>query len=95
MATVQYTAKVKESRLLELPEESQELELQPGQEVQVIFNSSKNDTTLDPPPNDEMLAALAEIAQLNKGLPFSDGSNTQCLLSEARAGAMYGYEPAE
>lgn len=37
-----------------------------------------------------MLAALAKIAELNNGRPFSDGSNTQGLLREARLGAMYG-----
>jgi len=38
MATVQYTARVKESRILELPEEAQELGLRPGDEIQVFLN---------------------------------------------------------
>lgn len=40
MATVHYTAKVKDSRLLELPEEAQELQLQPGDEVHVFLESN-------------------------------------------------------
>lgn len=95
MATIHYTAKVKDKRLLELPEEAQELGLQPGEEVEVIFNRNATQQTPPFPPNEGMLAALAEIAELNKGRPFSDGSNTQRLLREARAGAMYGYDPTE
>ncbi|HZO90248.1 MAG TPA: hypothetical protein VFB38_18115 [Chthonomonadaceae bacterium] len=47
------------------------------------------------PPNEKMLAALAKIAELNEGRPFTDDSTTQRLLREARAGAMYGYDPTE
>ncbi len=38
MTTVYYTAKARDSRTLELPEEAAELELQPGEEVQVSVN---------------------------------------------------------
>jgi hypothetical protein len=95
LTTVQYTAKVKESRLLELPVDAQELGLKPGEEVEVIFNRNGTEETQTSTPNEGMLAALAEIAEINKGRPFSDGSNTQRLLREGRAGAMYGYDPTE
>ncbi len=36
-------------------------------------------------PNEGMLAAIAKIAELNEGRPFSDDSNTQRLLKEAHA----------
>lgn len=38
---------------------------------------------------------LRRIAELRQGMPMTDGSDTQRLLREARAGAMYGYEPTE
>lgn len=38
MATVHYTAKAKDSRTLELPEEAEALGLQPGDEVHVFVN---------------------------------------------------------
>lgn len=95
MATVHYTAKVKDSRLLELPEEAQALGLRPGEEIGVSVDHNRNDSIVTFLPNKKMLAALAEIAELNKGCSFSDGSTTQDLLSEARAGAMYGYDPTE
>ncbi|HZT41065.1 MAG TPA: hypothetical protein VFA07_02690 [Chthonomonadaceae bacterium] len=95
MATVHYTAKVKDSRLLELPEEAQELGLKPGEEVTVTVEHNGIQAAGTNPPNEKMLAALAEIAELNKGRPFSDDSDTQRLLREARAGAMYDRDPTE
>lgn len=38
MVTVHYTAKVKDSRTMELPEETQALGLHPGDEVQIIVS---------------------------------------------------------
>ena len=95
MATIQFTAKVKGNRLLELPMEAQELGLKPGEEVDITFDRNGTEEVRTIRPNTGMLAALAEIAELNKGLPHSDGSDTQRLLREARSGAMYGYDPAE
>lgn len=95
MATVHYTAKVKDSRLLELPEEAQELGLKPGEEVTVSVDRNDIQVARTGPPNEKMLAALAEISELNKGRPFSDDSNSQRLLKEARAGAMYDRDPLE
>jgi hypothetical protein len=50
MAIVHYTARVKESRLLELPEEAQELGLKPGEiaELQkdMPYSSGENSITL-------------------------------------------------
>ena len=95
MTTVHYTAKVKDSRLLELPEEAQELGLKPGEEVRVSVDRNGIEPNTTFPPNAKMLAALAEISELNTGLPFSDDSSTQRLLREARAGAMFGDDPTE
>jgi len=95
MATGHYTAKVKDSRLLELPEEAQELGLKPGEEITVSVerNGIKETSTIR--PNEGMLEALREIAERQKDCPFTDGSNTMKLLREARGGAMYGYDPTE
>lgn len=48
-----------------------------------------------PQPNYAMLELLRRTEELQRDMPFTDGSDTQRLLREARAGAMYGYEPIE
>jgi len=40
-------------------------------------------------------AALARLRELNRNRPYSDGTNTLRYIHEARAGAMFGYEPTE
>ena len=46
-------------------------------------------------PNEAMLAALRAIEERSKDMPFTSGEDTQRLLREARAGAMYGYDPCD
>ncbi|MDQ2688230.1 MAG: hypothetical protein M3Y28_10225 [Armatimonadota bacterium] len=46
-------------------------------------------------PNEQMLAILREIAERQKDLPYTDGSDTIRLLREARAGAMYDLDPTD
>ena len=53
------------------------------------------DTPPAPQPNYAMLEVLRQTEELLQDMPFTDGSNTQRLLREARAGGMYGYEPTE
>ena len=95
MTTVHYTAKVKASRLLELPEEARELDLQPGEEVTVSVD--RNGITVGAvfAPNEKGLAILHAIADRQQGRRYTDPSDTPRLLKEARAGAMYGYDPTE
>ncbi len=38
---------------------------------------------------------LRQIEELQRDMPMTDGSDTQRRLREARAGAMWGYEPIE
>jgi hypothetical protein len=95
MATAHYTAKVKESRLLELPEEAQELGLQPGEEVMVSVDRNGIVESATFPPNEKGLAAMREIAKRQQGARHTEGANSLKLLHEARAGAMYGYDPTE
>ena len=52
-------------------------------------------TSSAPQPNYAMLDVLRKTEELQRGMSFTDGSDTQRLLREARAGGMYGYEPTE
>lgn len=45
-----------------------------------------------PRPNEAMLEALRKIAARNEGKPLTLGEDTQRLLREARAGAMFDYK---
>lgn len=40
-------------------------------------------------------AAIARLKERNRDRPYSDGTNTLRYIHEARAGAMFGYEPTE
>ena len=48
-----------------------------------------------PTPNYAMLEALRKVAERSKDMPFTSGEDTLRMLREARAGAMFGYEPTE
>jgi hypothetical protein len=95
MATVHFTAKVKDARTLELPEEAQQLGLMPGEEVSIHLDTSGVGTTATFPPNEKGLAAMRQIAERQKSRPISLDTTTRKLLDEARSGAMYGYEPTD
>ena len=41
------------------------------------------------PPNEKALAALRQIAQMQEGMRHTDGSQTERLIREGRAGGMY------
>jgi len=65
MANVHYTAKVRGNRLLELPEEAQELQLTPGQEVEIELPSFESNGDFMPDlaaQEDEKDATLAQFA---------------------------------
>lgn len=46
-------------------------------------------------PEDSRLAALQRIAERQATRPFTKSADTVTMLREARAGAMWGYEPTE
>ena len=48
-----------------------------------------------PTPNYAMLEALRKVAERSKDMLFASGEDTLRMLREARAGAMFGYEPTE
>ncbi len=47
------------------------------------------------PPNEQALAMLRDLIKLQEGMKETDGSQTDRLLREARAGGLYGFEPTE
>jgi len=94
MTLVQYTATVREGRLLELPEEAQDLHLVPGQEIEIQLDRLETKAP-SRKPNFAGLETLRLVAELKKGMPESDPSQTDRLVREGRAGAMYGYSPTE
>ena len=44
-----------------------------------------------PEPNWKMKEAMERVAEIQKGMRFTDGSNTQEILRRGRAGEMFGY----
>ena len=46
-------------------------------------------------PNEQALTMLRDIAGMKENMKETDGLETDRLLREARAGAMYGADPAE
>lgn len=53
------------------------------------------ETGSGPTPNYAMLEILKKISERNKNRPYTSGEDTQRILREGRAGAMWGYEPTE
>jgi hypothetical protein len=94
MTTVHYIARARDSRVLELPEEAEILGLKPGDVVSVSVNRA-DDEAPKVVPNEKALAALREIARRQEGRRHTDGSQTERIIREGRAGAMYGSDPAE
>lgn len=43
----------------------------------------------------ELALLLEELEKLDKDMPFTPAGDTVKIVREGRAGAMYGYEPAE
>jgi hypothetical protein len=46
-------------------------------------------------PNETMLLAMQEAERIQEGMSPRPGGDSQAYIREARAGAMYGYEPTE
>lgn len=89
MTLVHYTAEVKSGRLLELPAEAEALHLKPGDKVDLQFDAEP-EPSAEPVPNRDVLAMLLEIATMKAEMKPTNGAETDRLLREARAGAMYG-----
>lgn len=92
--TLHYTAEVKDGLLLALPMEAEQLHLRPGDKVHIQLDQPVQVTPASK-ANEGMIAVLREIAERQKGRRHTDGSATDDLLREARAGAMWGHDPIE
>jgi hypothetical protein len=91
MPTVHYTATVRPDRSLELPPEVREL-LMPGQVIGIDMEAIK---TAGVRPNESALETLRILADMKKNMRETDGSQTDRMIREGRAGAMYDCEPTE
>ncbi len=91
MTMIQYTAEVRAGLLLALPTEAEELHLQAGDKV-LIQLAREGENVQQVTLNDGMLAALHKIAERQTGRRYTDASDTDLMLREARAGAMWEQE---
>jgi hypothetical protein len=48
----------------------------------------------DMSPAERFAASIRELEALDDDMPLTPGGDTQAFIREARAGAMYGYEPS-
>jgi hypothetical protein len=94
MTMIHYTAEVKAGLLLALPAEAEELHLKPGDKVHIQLDRNAEEAP-QASPNEGMLAALRTIAERQKGLRYTDASDTDRMLREGRAGAMWGQSSVE
>lgn len=61
----------------------------------IVLEEAREEALAAPRPNEAMLEALRKIAARNEGKPLTSGADTQRLLREARAGAMFDYDPVD
>ena len=94
MTMVHYTVEVKSGLLLALPAEAAELHLKPGDKVHIQL-AHEIQETLPARSNEGMLAALGVISERQEGHRYTDASDTDSILREGRAGAMWGRESLE
>ena len=66
-----------------------------GRKVKVYIEAEEKATVPASAPNEQMLAILSQIEQSHKDRAFTDGSDTDGLVRQARAGAMFGYDARE
>ena len=89
VTAVTYTGKVQENGTIAVPQDAQEkLGLRLGDVVQVSLNRN-----IPEPPvltqNERGLAVLRKIAALQEGAGYTDGSQTDRIIRDARGGGMY------
>ena len=95
MTAIQFTAKVKTSRILELPEEALDLKLKTDEQVTITLDRNTVGENPAGQPNEKMLAILKHIKENQIGRLSTDSTETQFLIREARSGAMYSDNPTD
>ena len=84
-----YSATVRDDRSLELPLNARQL-VRPGQLVDVDLPEAAS--VAEPERNEKLLSTLDEIVRRQASRRQVDGSHTDAIIREGRAGAMYGDE---
>jgi hypothetical protein len=77
-----YTAIMREDGLLELPQAARNL-IRPGQAIDIELPEA-------PKPNEKVLAMLRELEERKKNTAESDPTDTDEIIRQGRAGAIYG-----
>ncbi len=80
--------------LLAPPTEAEALHLKPGDKVHIQLAHDADDMPQFR-PNEGMLAALQMIAERQKGKRYTYASDTDRMLRDGRAGAIWGNTPLE
>jgi hypothetical protein len=66
-----------------------------GRKVKVYIEDEDEQDTPAFPPNEKALAALRQIAKMKAGMRDTDGSQTDRIIREGRAGGMYSDDVTE
>ena len=67
-----------------------------GRKVRITIEPDQGESVAPTfPPNEQALAMLRDLARLQEGMKETDGSQTDQLLREARAGGVYGLKLCE
>lgn len=90
-----FIVRVKDRLTLELPDEARVLGLKPGDEVEITVDCRDQASGPHVVSGVSGLSIMSQIAERHKGRRTTSSSSTARLLSSARSGSAYGYEPAE
>jgi hypothetical protein len=66
-----------------------------GRMVKIYFDAEDERDAPTFPPNEKALAALRQIAKMKEGMRETDGSQTDRIIREGRAGGMYSDDATE
>ena len=92
MAVMNFRARVRDNRTIEIPEEAQDLGLEPGDEVTISVAVRDSRVHVPIASDEQQLSIMDQIAARHKVRRITDSSSTERLLDEARSGAAYGYD---
>ena len=100
MATLRYTGRVDDNGSLIISKETlAELGIRPGDTLLVSLNPGSGNETSNRasvrPPNQGILDTLRRVEEIQRGMCPKPGRDSVEIIREGRAGAMWGYDPAE
>lgn len=89
MTAISYIGTLQNNGTVLVPPDAQEkLGLQPGDEVQISLDRSSQEAQ-QLTPNQKARLALQKISMRQEGRRTTDGSQTEQIIREGRAGGMY------